>query len=383
MKVRVLGSLCLIVLTSVCGWAQDKSTPKPDTASYTVTGLVLDGSNDPGQSASDIQTLSNDIINTGVKWVMLSTLWLYSEPNAPTSSCQPSQGPNCYCGPKAACHNYNFTTLDKYVNNLTAAGINVAIRFYIHPSWAGGNPCQGFCPGGGQILSNHMTTFSNNLYDLAYNMATRYKGKVNMWAVWNEPDLGGFFSPQDLNAGGGYNTNEYMVLIQFPGSNAIRSVIPGATMIGPELYTPVGGGDENQCDDFGHCGTVYEWEAVMLDDFSGNFPVFSIHNYSNNPSGQLNAVQHMVNIEQTYGKTPPIWVTEFNYVGGTCSYSQNTLVSYLSTYYHSTIARSFYYALPDGGGQSCGYGLVMNKSYGWAQKVPLYSGYSNIVHSLP
>jgi hypothetical protein len=157
-------------------------------------------------------------------------------------------------------------------------------------------------------------------------------------------------------------------------------------MVGPELYTPVGGGNGNTCDYYGHCGTVYEWEDVMLDDFYTFFPVFSIHNYSASPSGQFTAVQHMVNVEQTYGKTPPIWVTEFNWGNGTCSYSQNTLLSYINTYYQNTIARSFYFSTTDGEGLTgaeCGDGLVHGQWDDWAEKVPLYSGFESIVKSLP
>jgi hypothetical protein len=91
-----------------------------------------------------------------------------------------------------------------------------------------------------------MNTFKDNLYDLAYNMATRYKGKVAFWAIWNEPNIAYAFSPQDLNAGVGYLTNEYMELIQFPAHGAITAVTPAALTVGPELATPDDGGNAKE-----------------------------------------------------------------------------------------------------------------------------------------
>lgn len=150
--------------------------------------IVFEGANWPGLTTTDTTKITNEIVGTGVKWVMLSSLWFYSEPNAPTTSCQPGLGPHCYCGPKAACHNYDFSALDRVVNDLDAAGINVGIRFFLTPTWASGATCQGFGAACGVILSNHMTSFKNNLYDFAYNLATRYRGKVAFWAIWNEPN---------------------------------------------------------------------------------------------------------------------------------------------------------------------------------------------------
>jgi hypothetical protein len=89
--------------------------------------LVLEGANWPGYSGALARYKINQILGTGVKWVMLSNEWVFSEPNAPTTTCQPSQGPNCYCGPKAVCHNYNFTALDQMVNGLYGTGIQVSV----------------------------------------------------------------------------------------------------------------------------------------------------------------------------------------------------------------------------------------------------------------
>ncbi|HEY6347784.1 MAG TPA: DUF6065 family protein [Candidatus Angelobacter sp.] len=87
-------------------------------------------------------------------------------------------------------------------------GISIGIRFYKHPTWAGGQTCPStniFADSCGAIMSDHMTIFQNNLYDLAHNLATRYNGKVAFWIIWNEPNLANEFSPQDSNLGGGFD----------------------------------------------------------------------------------------------------------------------------------------------------------------------------------
>ena len=349
--------------------------------------LVLEGANWNGLTAHDTQTLANEIIGTGVKWVMLSIEWgLYSEPYPPTATCQPSQGPHCYCGPKAACHNYNFTALDQLVNALNGAGIQVGMRFFMHPTWAGGQTCSGFSPPCGAILSAYMNTFTNNLYDLAYNLATRYKGKVAFWAIWNEPNLAYAFSPQDLNAGGGYLINEYMVLIQFPAHAGLTAVIPGALTVGPELYTPNGGGNVKTCDYYGHCGWLYGfgwWEDALLRYYDTNFPTFTIHNYSDTNTGSYNAIANTWNLVMVpLGKQRQIWLTDFNFKSRTCyPYGEQDIVNYTRSLYNLMAnERAFYFSLTDGfSNDLCGDGLVHSLAYGWAVKSTLYPGFQSIV----
>jgi hypothetical protein len=228
-----------------------------------------------------------------------------------------------------------------------------------------------------------MNTFKNNLYDLAYNMATRYKGKVAFWAIWNEPNIAYAFSPQDLNAGGGYLNGEYMQLIQFPAHAAITAVIPTAITVGPELATPDGGGNQRTCDYYGHCMYLLgqgEWEDSMLRFYDTFFPTFTIHNYSDDDRGSRVAVGDTWSIMGTLGKQRQIWVTEFNFDSGTCSYSEQTIVDYTRSLY-SLMAneRAFYFSLTDGWSGTCGEGLLYSKTYNWAEKPILYPGFKSIV----
>jgi hypothetical protein len=235
-----------------------------------------------------------------------------------------------------------------------------------------------------------MSSFKDNLYDLAYNMATRYRGKVAFWAIWNEPNLRYSFSPQDVNAGSGYLTNEYMVLIQFPAHDGITAVIPGAFFVGPDLFTPNGGGQVRTCDAFGHCMYLLgqgNWEDSMLRFFSNNFQTFTIHNYSDTDAGSRTAIGNTWSIMVSLGKQRQIWLDEFNF-RNPCSYSEQTIVNYTrSLYTQMTNERAFYFSITDGfgaGSATCGsgttnFGLLQAQAYNWAPKPVLYPGFQSIV----
>lgn len=375
----------IIFLTILLGLVIPVRSPAQSTDKH---ALVIDGANFTSLTSTDIQTISNEVIGTGVKWVLLDALWTQSEPTAPTATCQPAKGPHCYCGPKAACHNYNFTSLDQFVNAMTAAGIQVGIRFFHHPIWAGGQTCTDSMPACGVILSNHMTLFQNNLYDLAFNLATRYNGRIAFWIIWNEPNQANSFSPQDLNLGSGNLINEYMELVEFQGRRAILAVNPNALTVGPELFVPDGGGQAQFCDYFNHCMWLYgtgEWEDALLRYFSVNYPIFSIHNYSGTDAGSRTAIANLWNnVMVPLGKQRQIWLTEFNFgSNGTCSLSEQTILNYTTSLYNLMAnQRAFYFAATDAFGNpgaSCGDGLLRSNSFNWGEKPTLYPGFRHII----
>jgi hypothetical protein len=217
-------------------------------------------------------------------------------------------------------------------------------------------------------------------------MATRYKGKIAYWTIWNEPNLAYSFSPQDLNLGSGYLTNEYMDLVQIPAHGAITTVIPGALTVGPDLYTPNGGGQVETCDYYNHCMWLYgtgEWEDAMLRYFDSYFPTFSIHNNSDTDVGANAAVGNTWNLVMVpLGKQRNIWLSEYNFGNnGTCSNSEQTLANYTRNLYTNMgNQRDFYFSLTDGWGTpACGDGIVWGQGYNWAEKSVLYPAFTNIV----
>jgi hypothetical protein len=90
----------------------------------------------------------------------------------------------------------------------------------VSTSW----PCEGFEAACGIIYTSHKPTFRDGLFDLAYNLANRYRS-VKYWVLWNEPNLDQSFSPQPPTIGGGI-INEYLSTVANPMKIAIRTFIP-------------------------------------------------------------------------------------------------------------------------------------------------------------
>ena len=118
----------------------------------------------------------------------------------------------------------------------------------------------------------------------------------------------------------------------------------------------------------------------MLRFYDAFFPTFTIHNYSDNDRGSRVAVGDAWNIMLTLGKQRQIWVTEFNFKIGTCSYGEQTIVDYTRSLYSlMPNERAFYFSLTDGWSGTCGHGLLDSKTYNWAEKTILYPGFQSIV----
>lgn len=369
----------------------------PASAGYTQTEAInWPAANAPGQTSSDINTLTSEVENTGVKWVMLEVWWTLSETNAPTAS---PTGPYSAYGPTvAAWHNYNFTALDQVISNLQSHGINVVLRLDHHPSWAGGQPNCEFQPQCGIIYNSYKTTFKDNWQDFAYNLAKHYPN-IQYWALWNEPNLAEEFSPQDPLVGNSIIA-EYMTDIQFPGYDGVRAALPNAIMVGPELLVAAHGVNGNTCDYWGtyypnesaHCAYWQTWTQSLLQYYQQYVTTWTFHTYDTSASYEIDAVGTIWNSYMVpLGKQRQIWLTEFNFVNfigsgsqsGTCGLSEQSLGADVHDLYaNMPNQRAFYFALFDGTGSSCGDGLV-HGGPNWTPKSYLYPYFQQIVSTIP
>ena len=85
---------------------------------------------------------------------------------------------------------YRLGDLDELVANAQTNGLRVLIDVTGTPRWANGNK-----------TPNHMPLRLSDLTTFTHMLATRYNGShghgtVSMWAVWNEPNLSLFLTPQ-------------------------------------------------------------------------------------------------------------------------------------------------------------------------------------------
>jgi aryl-phospho-beta-D-glucosidase BglC (GH1 family) len=123
------------------------------------------------QNLQDAATVGATVIHTDASWSQIA-------PKRPT---------NALNGDDPA---YRLGDLDELVANAQTNGLRVMIDISGTPRWANGGQTQ-----------NHMPRHVSDLTTFARMLATRYNGrtghgKVSMWAVWNEPNLSLFLTPQ-------------------------------------------------------------------------------------------------------------------------------------------------------------------------------------------
>ena len=333
----------------------------------------------PNSTPEEITDLAQKLADTHVGTAILDVRWAWSEPTYPLAY---PTGPHSYYGPRMqAYHNYDFTALDQVITELSAREINIVIKIHRHPVWAGGNSCDWDDIPCGIIYYWYRQTLKDALYDLCYNMASRYPA-VTSWIMWNEPNLDKYFSPQLWQ--GEYLQNVYMDLIVWQMRHAIKDRIPNATIIGPDLFTPDWGEDKLQQDKnwwYTH-KWLTNWADTLLRYFSTDFDIFTIHNYTIIPYGHYMAAARLWNKMNQLGKVKPIWLSEFNFGNATCDQTEGLIADktyYLYDYYMFW-ERSAYYALHDGCvSESCGGGLLKSRFYGYVIKPILYPSFVAIV----
>jgi len=152
---------------------------------------------------------------------------------------------------------YNWGPLDRIVDGANANGINVLFSVVKAPKWA--RP-----PGD---TDEGPPADPNTYGDFMRAMATRYKGRVKAYEIWNEQNLyyewGG--RGQKLNAA------KYVELLKV-AYNAIKSVDPGAVVVSGAL-TPTGYNDgDTAIDDRVYLEQMYQAGMARYCDAVGAHP---------------------------------------------------------------------------------------------------------------
>lgn len=235
------------------------------SASAAEVGLVPDLT--WGITAAEQDRTAAAIGDLGAKWVRLNVQWKYWEYRGPSVVVQDS-------GSRRAA--------DRSVELARAAGAKVVLMVYNAPDWAAANSSeQGQVPRDPQDYANFLRT-----------LAAHYRGKVDAYEIWNEPDLDRFW-------GTGPSATAYTALLK-PAYAAVKQGDPEAKVV------------------FGGLSWDYTREGNFLQraygyGARGHFDVLAIHPY---PEGDLTAWQGWYRkARQTMvangDAAKPIWFTEF------------------------------------------------------------------------
>lgn len=223
-----------------------------------------------GISSSDQDRTVAAMSDVGAKWTRLTIQWKAWETS-----------PGVYNPNEVA-------RTDRAVQLCNAAGIKVLLEVHNAPAWASSTNDSGQ----GNVPRNPADygTF------LRY-VATRYKGQVAAYEMWNEPDIQRFWNP-------GPNAAAYTAVLK-AGYAGVKGVDPSALVVSGGLSWDYDGASS-------FLGRMYSAGA------KGSFDVVGLHDYpvgslSTNlatwPSERRNAHQLML----ANGDDKPVWITEFGF----------------------------------------------------------------------
>jgi hypothetical protein len=118
----------------------------------------------------------------------------------------------------------DFSNLDNHVYAARARGLNIVLVFTSIPPWANGSSPSCDFWGGGCAAPPTSSTYFGNFVSAVVN---RYKNEIGSYELWNEADYAAFWT--------GTMAQLNSMIVQ-PGSAAIRSLDPCATIASPSFY---------------------------------------------------------------------------------------------------------------------------------------------------
>jgi polysaccharide biosynthesis protein PslG len=130
----------------------------------------------------------------GLEWVRIDLNW---------DAVQPSAG------------QFDWTVYDALVDAAEARGLNIYATLGSTPAWATKGPPATGVPSDSQAW-----------YTFCFRAAQRYRGRIEYFGLWNEPNLSTFWAG---------DRNQYIEVILKTGSRAVHDANPRAKVCGPEL----------------------------------------------------------------------------------------------------------------------------------------------------
>lgn len=125
--------------------------------------------------------------------------------------------------------NWDFKKLDRYVAMAKLTGVDILLPLALTPNWASARPQEKSPYGPGNAAEPYnMDDWRNYVRTIA----KRYKGRIQHYELWNEPNIPGFFS------------GEVDVLVRMAGEayRILKEIDPGNQLAAP---ASVGGGVEH------------------------------------------------------------------------------------------------------------------------------------------
>jgi polysaccharide biosynthesis protein PslG len=193
--------------------------------------------------------LLDAVAASGARWVRVDFSWALVEPERGS---------------------FAWETYDTLADEALARGLHLYATISDTPAWATDGPAGTGVP-----------RASSDFYDLCYRAAARYRGRIEYWGMWNEPNDSRFWAG---------SRDEYIDAILTPGAQAIHAANPAARVCGPELA---------------HLQSLHwdSWLRTVLSRASGELDVVTHHLYPDGASAR--SVMNQLDRGSRYPWDPP------------------------------------------------------------------------------
>ncbi|MDD3006542.1 MAG: cellulase family glycosylhydrolase [Candidatus Pacebacteria bacterium] len=273
----------------ICHGARARSTPDEAVStiegeaaadqflSTTTTANIVDngfgiaaGGNLVYWKQEDLNRFFQELTNLGVTWVRWDLDWKAIQPNNEQS--------------------YDWGGADRVANTAKKYGIKSLGIITYAPQWAQ----EGSCPSGKQCPPENYELFA----DFAGTVARRYKGTIDNWEIWNEPNYRVYWYPVP-------DAYDYTELLKAAYAR-IKEVNPSAIVVSAGL-TDMGDEEDESISPLSFIETMYGEGAKDYFDILGLHP----YTYPGYDYGwpQIKSVWQVMN-ENDDGEKK-IWITEY------------------------------------------------------------------------
>jgi len=231
------------------------------------------------------------VTGAGFNWLKQQVRWEYAEP---------AKGQIDWGG------------LDDIVNNAAAKGVNPLLSVVTSPSWSRGDRRTDGPP------DNY-----NDFGDFLAALATRYKGKVKAYEVWNEQNFSREWGGGTISAGG------YVELLKVAYTR-IKQADPQAIVVSGAL-TPTGVNDPNVAvDDVAFLDQMYQYQGGVFKQYADgvgahmagynnapedwvDYHTVSTPGFKEHPSFYFRRIDQLHEVMARYGDSRQLWITEYEW----------------------------------------------------------------------
>jgi len=218
---------------------------------------------------------------------------------------------------------FRFDTLDAYVSLARQHNTGVLLPLGLSPAWASARPLEK------SVYQPGSAAEPKDLQDwrnFVRTVATRYRGKINAYEIWNEPNL-----PQFCSA-----SVDQILLLTREAAQIIHEVDPTALVVSPSATESKG----------------LAWLSEFLSKGGGQYvDVIGYHLYVNPqpPEAMVPLVQQIRQLMANNGQAAkPIWNTEANWFSPKPFPSEDSAAAYLARSYilnwAAGVQRLYWYA---------------------------------------